>query len=122
MSMTGSYAVHACFLSLIPIKPCIVLIADDNTLLAAPQFVPSDDKLTRIGNILQYGTFGGENCYAYVVTNALHGATQVARCLAWPKQCLHASGNKADSSSPASRIAVSCHVLCSCHMLNIATP
>lgn len=63
--MTGSYAVHACFLSLIPIKPCIVLIADDNTLLAAPQFVPSDDKLTRIGNILQYGTFGGENCYAY---------------------------------------------------------
>lgn len=35
------------------------LTLDDNTLLAAPQFVPSDDKLTRIGNILQYGTFGG---------------------------------------------------------------
>ncbi len=40
--------------------------------------------------------------------HALHGATQVAQCLAWPKQCLHASGNVVESSNLASEIAVSC--------------
>ena len=43
-----------------------------------------------------------------VATNALHGATQIVQCLAWPKQCLHASGHVVESSSFASRIAVSC--------------
>lgn len=31
----------------------------DNTLLAAPQIMPSEANLTRLRNILLYGSFGG---------------------------------------------------------------
>ncbi len=43
-----------------------------------------------------------------VATNVLHGATLVAQCLAWPKQCLHASGNVVESRILALEKAVSC--------------
>ena len=43
-----------------------------------------------------------------VATNVLHGATLVAQCLAWPKQCLHASGNVVESRIFALKKAVSC--------------
>ncbi len=80
MSMTGSYVVHTWFMSLIAIKHCIVHIAGDNTLLAAPQIIPSGanltrihNNLTRIRNILRYGSLGGEHLYAC----AGH------KCIAW---------------------------------------
>ncbi len=74
-------------MSLIAIKHCIVHIADDNTLLAAPQIIPSGanltrihnnltrihNNLTRIRNILRYGSLGGEHLYAC----AGH------KCIAW---------------------------------------
>ena len=41
-----------------------MLIAGDNTLLAAPQIMPSEANLTRLRNILLYGSFGGEHLHA----------------------------------------------------------
>ena len=73
MSVTDLYIVHAGSMSLIPIKHCIVLIADDNTLMAAPQSMPSEAHLTRMRNILHYGSFGGEHLHAY----------SGHKCIAW---------------------------------------
>jgi len=57
-----------------------------------------------------------------LATNALHGATQVAQRLAWPKRCLYAPDHVVNSNSLALRTAVSCSVLCSCYMSNVSTP
>ena len=32
--------------------------------------------------------------------NALHGTSQVAQCLAWPKQCMHAPDNAGGQQQP----------------------
>ena len=47
------------------IKHCIVCIADDEALLAAMQFMPSEADLTWICNILRHGSAEGEQLYAY---------------------------------------------------------
>ena len=51
---------HARFMSLILVKQCLVRMADDDTLLATLEKSPSEAKLTRIRDILDYNCLGGE--------------------------------------------------------------
>ncbi len=54
------WCMHARFMSLILVKQCLVRMADDDTLLATLEKSPSEAKLTRIRDILDYNCLGGE--------------------------------------------------------------
>ena len=62
-------------MSLIHIKHCLLLIADDNTLRVAPQITLSGAGWTRVCNIVDYGSVKGE------YFNACGGR----KCIAWHK-------------------------------------